>query len=76
MDCLGVKEKMHQKLYKNNVDYDLLRNKLRKNLKKTTVFFRNPLNLILLTYCSHKLGKDEFMVEKEKVIGTEMVHIV
>ena len=44
MDCPGVKEKMHQKLHKKNVDYDLLRNKLRKDLKKTTVFFRNPLN--------------------------------
>ena len=44
MDCWGVKNEMHQKLRKNNVDYSICRMKLRKNLRKTTTFCKNPLN--------------------------------
>ena len=44
MDCRGVGNEMHQDLYKKNVDYDILRNKLRKDLRKTIIFFKNPLN--------------------------------
>ena len=44
IDCPGVQEEMHQKLHKNNIDYEKCRIKLRKNLRRTTIFFKNPLN--------------------------------
>ena len=42
--CPGVLDEMHQKLNRNNVNYDKQRLILRKKLRKITVFFKNELN--------------------------------
>ena len=44
MKCRGVTDKMHVKLNKNNVNYDIERLKLRKELRKISIFFKNGLN--------------------------------
>ena len=44
MDCPGVSDKMHQKLHKNNVDYNRQRLLLLKKLRKVSIFFKNGLN--------------------------------
>ena len=44
MKCPGVTEKMHQKLHKNNVNYNMHRLILQRKLRKITVFFKNGLN--------------------------------
>ena len=71
----GVQDETHQKLHKNNVDYDKCRHKLRKELRKTTLFLKIHLISILLICYFLIFGKDEFMVEKEAVIGIDMERI-
>ena len=42
--CPGVTDEMHQKLNKNNVDYNKRRLIVRKRLRKIAVFFKNEFN--------------------------------
>ena len=44
MDCPGFTNIIIQQLHRNNVNYNVVRNKLRKDLRKIDVFFKNEIN--------------------------------
>ena len=44
IDCPGFKEPVIRSLNRNNIDFNVERNKLKKKLKKIDIFFKNPSN--------------------------------
>ena len=44
MDCTGYRSEMIRSLYKHNMDFNIIRNKLRNKLRKIDVFFKNKRN--------------------------------
>ena len=47
LDCPGYTDKFAQQLFKNNVDYNIQRNKLKKELRKITIFFKHERNFTI-----------------------------
>ena len=44
IDCPGIKDEMILSLSKNNINFNVERNKLRKKLRKIDIYFRNAKN--------------------------------
>ena len=44
MDCSGYKSEVIRLLYKHNMDFNVVRNKLKNKLRKIDIFFKNPRN--------------------------------
>ena len=44
IDCPGFADSPFKDLHKNNMDFNIFRNQLKKRLKKQSIFFKNPRN--------------------------------
>ena len=44
MECTGYSDPFIRSLYRHNMDFNAVRNKLKKKLKKIDIFFKNPRN--------------------------------
>ena len=64
MDCTGFTNIIIQQLNRNNVNYNVVRNKLRKNLRKIDIFFKNENNFTALNILFPHIWQRRIIVEK------------
>ena len=67
---------MHQKLNRNNVDYNKQRLVLRKKLRKISVFFKSEFNFSTQNILSPHIWQRRAHGSKEKIIGQEMDYVL
>ena len=76
LDCGGCKKEMLRSLHKNNVEYDEFRNKLKRELKKITPFFKYPHRFTVQNILFPHIWQRRMNGTNKVIIGIEMERII
>ena len=81
IECSGFKNPVIRSLNRNNIDFNVERNKLRKRLRKIDVFYKNPrnfnsINILFPHTWQRKLGRPNQGADNDKKRTEKRVQIL